>query len=64
MTIQRVACVEVTSVPEMIFEAQKYNWGIYNCFHIGDTCREGMPEHAYCKVVHSLRDKVHCMRFI
>lgn len=64
MTIGRIACVELTSVPDMVFEAQKYKWGTHSCYHLGNTYREGMPENAFCKVVHGLRDKVWTMRFV
>jgi len=63
MSIRRVSCVEVTCVPEMIFEVQKYKYKDYHsCYHIGDCCR-GLPCDGFIKVTHAVRDNIFVSRF-
>lgn len=63
MTLGKIACVELTSVPDMIFEARRYEYR-HQLYHIGHVFRTNMPEEALFKVTCGMRDKLFLIHFI
>ena len=63
MTLGKIACVELTSVPDMIFEARGYEYK-HQLYHIGHVFRTDMPEEAFFKVTRGIQDKLFLMNFI
>lgn len=65
MTLGKIACVELTSVPDMIFEARRYEYRHQlQLYHIGHVFRTDMPEEALFKVTCGVQDKLFLMNFI
>ena len=64
MTLGKIACVELTSVPDMIFEAVRFPHEPSCIYHIGNIYRSQMPEDAFLKVTRGIRDKLFLMNFI
>ena len=63
MTLGKITCVELTSVPDMIFEARRYKYK-YWLYHIGHVFRASMPEEALFKVTCGIQNKLFLMNFI
>ena len=65
MTLGKIACVELTSVPDMIFEARRYEYRPQlQLYHIGHVFRTGVPEDALFKVTCGIQDKLFLINFI
>ena len=65
MTLGKIACVELTSVPDMIFEARRYEYRPQlQLYHIGHVFRTNMPEESLFKVTCGVQDKLFLMNFI
>ena len=64
MTLGKIACVELTSVPGMIFEAVRFPHEPSCVYHIGNTYRSQMPENAFLKVTRGIQDKLFLINFI
>lgn len=63
MTLGKIACVELTSVPDMIFEARRYEYR-HQLYHIGHVFRTDMPEESLFKVTCGMQDKLFLTHFI
>lgn len=64
MTSGKIACVELTSVPDMIFEAARFPHEPPCIYHIGSIYRSQMPEDAFLKVTRGIQDKLFLINFI
>ena len=65
MTLGKIACVELTSVPDIIFEARRYEYRQQlQLYHIGHVFRPDMPEEALFKVTCGMPDKLFLINFI
>ena len=66
MALGKIACVELTSVPDMIFDARGYEYRhqLHSLYHIGHVFRANMPEEALFKVTCGIQDKLFLMHFI
>ena len=64
MTLGKIASIELTSVPDMIFEAVRFPHEPSCIYHIGNTYRSQMPEDAFLKVTCGMRDKLFLIHFI
>ena len=65
MTLGKIACVELTSVPDMIFEARRYEYRLQlQLYHMGHVFRTDMPEEAFFKVTCGMQEKLFLMHFI
>ena len=63
MTLGKIACVELTSVPDMIFEARGYEYK-HQLYHMEHVFRADMPEEAFFKVTCGMQDKLFLIHFI
>ena len=64
MTLGKIASIELTSVPDMIFEAVRFPHEPSCIYHIGNIYRSQMPEDAFLKVTRGIRDKLFLINFI
>ena len=60
----KLSCIDLTSVPDMVFEAQRYKWGTSYCYHVGTTYRTDMPENAFIKVSKGIPDKLFSVNWV
>ena len=63
MTLGKIVCIELTSVPDMIFEARRYEYR-HQLYPIGYVFGTGMLNEALFKVTRGMRDKLFLIHFI
>lgn len=64
MTLGKIACIELTSVPDMIFEAVRFSYEPSCIYQIGNTYRSQMPENAFLKVTCGMQNRLFLTNFI